>query len=183
MSGVFNNTVAQRGERYTPEDGFFLMEDGRRYYTAERQKSLRAKLAKLNAPLLIVLDKISESQVADAWRSARSLLADNQPEEAVRAVRSLRDVRKDEAGFLGSLGEAAIRTGALPRLHFWGLSAADILLYLPDGERLVKEKKSQRLGSAKVRDIVGSLDRLHPDLTDLMYEIDRLSRTFGTGIA
>ena len=31
MSGVFNNTVAKRGERYTPEDGFFLMEDGRRY--------------------------------------------------------------------------------------------------------------------------------------------------------
>ena len=29
-SGVFNNTVAMRGERYTPEDGFFLMEDGLR---------------------------------------------------------------------------------------------------------------------------------------------------------
>ena len=46
MSGVFNNSAAKRGERYTPEDGFVLMEDGRRYYTAELQKSFRAKLAK-----------------------------------------------------------------------------------------------------------------------------------------
>ena len=28
MSGIFNNRVPKQGERYTPEDGFFLMEDG-----------------------------------------------------------------------------------------------------------------------------------------------------------
>ena len=54
MSGVFHQGAAKRGERYTPEDGFFLMEDGRRYYTAELRKSFRAKLAKLDAPILIV---------------------------------------------------------------------------------------------------------------------------------
>ena len=63
MSGVFNNSVAKRGERYTPEDAFFLMEDGRRYYTAELQKSFRAKLAKLNAPILIVQGDVGEGPI------------------------------------------------------------------------------------------------------------------------
>jgi dienelactone hydrolase len=54
MSGIFNNSVPKQGERYTPEDGFFLMEDGPRYYTAELQKRFRTKLAKLDAPILIV---------------------------------------------------------------------------------------------------------------------------------
>jgi acetyl esterase/lipase len=64
MSGVFNNSVAKRGERYTPEDAFFLMEDGRRYYTAELQKSFRAKLAKLNAPILIVQGDVGEGPIS-----------------------------------------------------------------------------------------------------------------------
>jgi acetyl esterase/lipase len=63
MSGVFNSTVAKRGERYTPEDGFFLMEDGRRYYTAKLQKSFRAKLATLSAPILIVQGDVGEGPV------------------------------------------------------------------------------------------------------------------------
>ena len=61
---VFNNSVAKRGERYTPEDGFFLMEDGRRYYTAELQKSFRAKLAKLDAPILIVQGDVGEGPIS-----------------------------------------------------------------------------------------------------------------------
>ena len=60
MSGIFNNSVPKRGERYRPEDGFFLMEDGRRYYTPELQKSFRAKLAKLDAPILIVQGDVGE---------------------------------------------------------------------------------------------------------------------------
>ena len=64
MSGVFNNSVPKQGERYTPEDAFFLMEDGRRYYTLELQKSFRAKLAKLNAPILIVQGDVGEGPIA-----------------------------------------------------------------------------------------------------------------------
>ena len=64
MSGIFNNSVPKRGERYTPEDAFFLMEDGRRYYTAELQKSFRAKLAKLDAPILIVQGDVGEGPIA-----------------------------------------------------------------------------------------------------------------------
>jgi dienelactone hydrolase len=54
MSGVFNNSTPKRGERYTPEDSMFMLEDGRRYYTPELQRTFRAKLAKINAPILIV---------------------------------------------------------------------------------------------------------------------------------
>jgi acetyl esterase/lipase len=60
MSGVFNNSVPKQGERYTPEDSFFLMEDGRRYYTAEFQRRFRAQLAKLDAPILIVQGDVGE---------------------------------------------------------------------------------------------------------------------------
>jgi dienelactone hydrolase len=60
MSGIFNNSVPKQGERYTPEDGFFLMEDGPRYYTAELQKRFRTKLAKLDAPILIVQGDVGE---------------------------------------------------------------------------------------------------------------------------
>ena len=60
MSGIFNNSVPKQGERYTPEDGFFLMEDGPRYYTAELQKSFRAQLEKIDAPILIVQGDVGE---------------------------------------------------------------------------------------------------------------------------
>ena len=60
MSGVFNNSVPKRGERYTPEDTFFLMEDGPRYYTAELPKIFRTKLAKIDAPILIVQGDVGE---------------------------------------------------------------------------------------------------------------------------
>ena len=39
------------------------MEDGRRYYIAELQKCFRAKLAKLNAPILIVQGEVGEGPV------------------------------------------------------------------------------------------------------------------------
>ena len=63
MSGILNNSVPKHGERYTPEDSFFLMEDGRRYYTAELQKRFRAKLATLTAPILIVQGDVGEGPV------------------------------------------------------------------------------------------------------------------------
>lgn len=54
ISGVFNNSLAKKGERYTPDDSMFLLEDGRRYYTPELQRTFRAKLAKITAPILII---------------------------------------------------------------------------------------------------------------------------------
>ena len=60
MSGVFNNSVPKQGTQYTPEDSFFLMENGRRYYTAELQRRFRAKLATLDAPILIIQGDVGE---------------------------------------------------------------------------------------------------------------------------
>jgi acetyl esterase/lipase len=63
MTGVFNNSAPRRSDRYTPEDGFFLLEDGRRHYTAEFQKAFRAKLARLDAPIMIVQGDVGEGPI------------------------------------------------------------------------------------------------------------------------
>lgn len=63
MSGVFNNSVPRQGQRYTPEDGFFLLGDGRRYYTADLQTRFRATLATLDAPILIVQGDVGEGPI------------------------------------------------------------------------------------------------------------------------
>jgi dienelactone hydrolase len=54
MAGLFNNSLPKRGERYTAPDSFFILEDPKRYYTLEFQKILRAKIAKIQCPVLIV---------------------------------------------------------------------------------------------------------------------------------
>jgi dienelactone hydrolase len=54
MSGMFNSSAPKKGERYTPADSFFLMENPARHYTAEFQKILRAKVSKIECPILIV---------------------------------------------------------------------------------------------------------------------------------
>jgi len=77
------------------------------------------------------------------------------------------------------LGENAIHNGTIDRIHFFGLSLGDILLYLPDGQRLLKEKKREQLGDASVAAAAQSADKEHPDLTDLINEILRLGVLFG----
>jgi acetyl esterase/lipase len=54
MAGMFNRSIPKKGARYTPEDGFFLMDNPKEYYTPQYQKILRAKVAKIAAPILIV---------------------------------------------------------------------------------------------------------------------------------
>ena len=54
MAGLFNNSVPKKGERYTALESFFILEDPKRYYTPEFQKILRAKIAKIQCPILIV---------------------------------------------------------------------------------------------------------------------------------
>jgi dipeptidyl aminopeptidase/acylaminoacyl peptidase len=54
MSGLFNAKVPKRGERHTPLDSFFILEDPTRYYTPEYQKIMRAKVARIQCPVLIV---------------------------------------------------------------------------------------------------------------------------------
>ena len=54
MAGLFNNSVPRKGERYTPEDGFYLLENPTKYYTPEFQTFLRAKIARIHCPVLII---------------------------------------------------------------------------------------------------------------------------------
>jgi dipeptidyl aminopeptidase/acylaminoacyl peptidase len=54
MAGMYNNRVPKKGERYTPEDGFAMMENPRQHYTPESQEILRTRVAKINCPILII---------------------------------------------------------------------------------------------------------------------------------
>jgi acetyl esterase/lipase len=54
MAGIYNNTIPRKGERYTPADGFYLLESPRQYYTPEFQKIFRAKIAKIQCPILVI---------------------------------------------------------------------------------------------------------------------------------
>jgi acetyl esterase/lipase len=54
FTGVLNNSVPKRGETHTPADAAPLMKDPLRYYTADFQKITRAKIARIDEPILIV---------------------------------------------------------------------------------------------------------------------------------
>lgn len=54
MAGIFNTSVPKRGERYAPGDGAFIALEPQRYYSAEYQRVLRGKLARINCPILLV---------------------------------------------------------------------------------------------------------------------------------
>jgi acetyl esterase/lipase len=64
MTGVFNNSTPKKGERYTPEDGFFAFANGRRYYTPEMRRVFRAKLARIRCPILIVQGDVDRAEAA-----------------------------------------------------------------------------------------------------------------------
>lgn len=54
FTGVFNNTSPKAGARYTPLDSAPIFEDPKRYYTDERQRLTREKIARIQSPILIV---------------------------------------------------------------------------------------------------------------------------------
>ena len=54
MAGVFNTSVPKRGERYTPGDSAPIVEDPKRYYLPEHQRLLRAKIARIDCPILLI---------------------------------------------------------------------------------------------------------------------------------
>jgi acetyl esterase/lipase len=54
MSGVFNANTPKKGERFTPEDSFFQLENPKQHYKPEHQKILRAKIEKIRSPILII---------------------------------------------------------------------------------------------------------------------------------
>lgn len=54
FTGVFNSASPKTGERYTPRDTAPIFESPKRYYTDEYQRLTRAKIARIQSPILIV---------------------------------------------------------------------------------------------------------------------------------
>jgi acetyl esterase/lipase len=48
-AGMYNNRVPKKGERYTPEDSFFMMENPRQHYTPDFKRSSETGLRRLTA--------------------------------------------------------------------------------------------------------------------------------------
>ena len=62
-AGMFNSTVSKKGARYTPEDSFFMMENPKRHYTPEFQKILRARISKIECPVLIIQGSVDRQEL------------------------------------------------------------------------------------------------------------------------
>jgi dipeptidyl aminopeptidase/acylaminoacyl peptidase len=58
FTGVFNSASPRAGERYTPGDSSPIFEDPKRYYTEERQRLTREKIARIQSPILIVQGEV-----------------------------------------------------------------------------------------------------------------------------
>src|SRR5262245_40481403 len=54
MAGIFNARFPKRGERFTALDAEPIMDEPMKFYTAEYQKLLRSKIAKMRCPILII---------------------------------------------------------------------------------------------------------------------------------
>ena len=61
-SGIFNNSAPRKGERYTPEDGFYLFEDGRRT-TPTSCASVPRQARTADAPILLVQGDVDREGV------------------------------------------------------------------------------------------------------------------------
>ena len=54
LTGIYNTSIPKHGARYTPGDGAPISANPKRYYTPEFQKLTRAKLARIQCPILII---------------------------------------------------------------------------------------------------------------------------------
>lgn len=63
MSNVFNNSSPKEGERFTPNDSFYLLENGKQYYTARYQKILQAKIKRITSPILVLQGEIERREI------------------------------------------------------------------------------------------------------------------------
>jgi hypothetical protein len=55
FAGIFNAGFPKKGERFTPIDSLPIGEEPKRHYTPKYQQITRAKIAKIQCPVLILL--------------------------------------------------------------------------------------------------------------------------------
>ena len=91
MAGIFNNSVPKKGERYTPEDGFFILENPAKYYTPEFQKMFRAKIANIQSPIFIVQGNVDRREVPINKFNAEVLIPELRAANKTVDVRSYAD--------------------------------------------------------------------------------------------
>jgi dipeptidyl aminopeptidase/acylaminoacyl peptidase len=70
FTGVFNNTSPKSGERYTPQDSAPLFVNPRQHYTSERERTTRAKIARIQSPTLIVQGDVKTPLAVNDFNAA-----------------------------------------------------------------------------------------------------------------
>jgi hypothetical protein len=83
------------------------------------------------AHVLVLLDNLENRTVQHRWREAQAALATGSIDRARHAVMGLASGKGAEGAWLSELGLRAIARGSLARIHAWGLSKPDIVMYLP----------------------------------------------------
>lgn len=70
FTGVFNNASPKAGERYTARDSAPIFENPKRYYTEERQRLTREKIARIQSPILIVQGDVKTPLAVNDFNAA-----------------------------------------------------------------------------------------------------------------
>ena len=70
FTGVFNSKSPKAGERYTPRDTLPIYSNPRAYYTAEHQRLTRAKIAKIQSPILILQGDVKVPIAVNEYNAA-----------------------------------------------------------------------------------------------------------------
>lgn len=83
------------------------------------------------AHVLVLLDNLDNAGVQQRWQEAQAYLANSQSEQARHVIGRVADRAGAEGAWLAELGNRAIARGSLSRIHPWGLSEPDVIMYLP----------------------------------------------------
>jgi dienelactone hydrolase len=70
FTGVFNKTSTKAGERYTPQDSAPIFVNPRQHYTSEHQQTTRAKIAKIQSPILILQGDVKTPLAVNDFNAA-----------------------------------------------------------------------------------------------------------------
>jgi energy-coupling factor transporter ATP-binding protein EcfA2 len=141
-----------------------------------------------SADVLVVLDRTNGAHFEDVWGEAKRLHESGNDDASLRVLAELSDGTAEEQK-LREFCERAIRTDRSRRIEVYGLSKADVILYLPvkgfiphasswdevvqswDRNACSFKEHVARGGRAvtvrRVRELAGKLDCLHDDLVEL----------------